>query len=90
MSVTSDIKYIGVNDYDIDLSASKTFPFYGTVYEDNAQFISDTLKNYGDYYEAVKDASIENFEILANGVSRTDFNNRQLIQYIQFSHRHAG
>ncbi len=62
-------------DYDIDLSASKTFPFYGTVYEDNAQFISDTLKNYGDYYEAVKDASIENFEILANGVSRTDFNN---------------
>ncbi|MBE6727438.1 MAG: hypothetical protein E7562_02185 [Ruminococcaceae bacterium] len=63
------------DSYDIDLSVSKTFPLYGTVYTDNKQFIVESLENYADYYEAVKNAKIDRFEILSSGVSRTVFDN---------------
>lgn len=63
------------NTYDMDLSVSKTFQLYGTVYEDNKSFLADSLKTYSDFYGKIKSSAIKHYAIISDGVSRTDFDN---------------
>lgn len=74
--------------YDKDLSVSKTFPLYGTVYEDNKQLIQETVKKYDTYYKAIHGAKISKFTNLENGVSLTEFDNGVKI-YVNHSKKSA-
>lgn len=74
--------------YDIDLSVSKTFSLYGTVYEDNKELISDTVKTYADYYKAIEGAEIINYTLVAEGVSLTEFNNGVKV-YVNYTEEKA-
>lgn len=71
----SSLGFAVINDYDIDLSVSNTFSLYGTVYKDNKELITQSIKTYGDYYNAIKGASINAYTMLDNNVSLTEFNN---------------
>ena len=74
--------------YDNELSVSKTFPLYGTVYEDNKQLIEDTVKAYSTYYKAIQGARISNYINFENGVSLTEFDNGVKI-YVNHTKRNA-
>lgn len=47
--------------------------FYAAVFESNIEQISETLSTYGDFYNKIAGARIESYELLSNGISRTDF-----------------
>lgn len=49
--------------------------FYAAVFENNIEQISETLSAYGDFYNKIVGAGIERYELLSNGISRTDFEN---------------
>ncbi len=53
------------------------YDFYGMVYEDNDELISELLCNssYADVYLAVKDAEILEYALLQDGITRTDYSN---------------
>lgn len=70
--------------YDIDLSVSKAFSLYGTVYGDNKKLISDAVKTYADYYRAIEGAEITGYTLIAEGVSLTEFSNGVRI-YVNFN-----
>ena len=73
-----------INEYDIELSVSNTFPLYGTVYKDNKEIISNTVKLYADYYESIKNASIRIYTMIDSNLSLTEFDNGVKI-YVNYS-----
>ena len=75
-------------NYDNELSSSKTFPLYGTVYEDNKQLIENTVKTYSAYYKAIQGADISSYTNLENGVSLTEYDNGVKI-YVNHSKKKA-
>jgi hypothetical protein len=80
----SGLGFAIINEYDIELSISNTFPLYGTVYEDNKATILNAIKLYSDYYEKIKNASIERYTMLDNNVSLTEFDNGVKL-YVNYS-----
>lgn len=80
----SGLGFAIINKYDIELSISNTFPLYGTVYEDNKATILNAIKLYSDYYEKIKNASIERYTMLDNNVSLTEFDNGVKL-YVNYS-----
>ena len=53
------------------------YKLYGTVYKDNTDNIYDALvkKQFAEIYEKTCDARIVRYELLSNGVSKTEFSN---------------
>lgn len=64
-----------INGYDFSNQKSQSEKFYAMVYENNKDFIIETTQKYKPFYDLIKGASIADYEILENGVSKTIFDN---------------
>lgn len=51
------------------------YALYGTLYDDNAELICNSVKSYNKIYTATKDAELASYSLLENGVSETKYSN---------------
>jgi hypothetical protein len=64
-----------IDKFDVNFTELTGEELYSMVYSDNKEFIKQTLTNYLEIYNKVCDSSIDTYEILENGISKTVFAN---------------
>lgn len=64
-----------INDFDISFMETGIAKLYGMVYEDNKEFINNTISDYKDFYNAVENQDIEAYEKVSENLSKTTFSN---------------
>lgn len=75
LSSGTNLSFGLINDYDFSNQKSQSEKLYAMVYENNKDFIIGTIHKYKSFYDLIKGASIADYEILENGVSKTIFDN---------------
>ncbi len=63
-----------IGNFDISYTETGT-KLYGQVYEDNKSFIKETVADYLQFYEAVKNAPIDSYAMADDNISKTTFEN---------------
>ncbi len=67
--------YTLLKNYDASYAASVQTNLHSSLYSANKELITQTAAKYADYYAAIKEATIKDYEVLENGVSVTTFDN---------------
>lgn len=62
-------------NYDVSFAASAHEDMFNSLYSSIKDKITETATKYKDYYAAIADATITDYEVLDNGVSVTTFSN---------------
>lgn len=76
--------YTVMNDFDVNMISADQNAYYASVYSDNKDTIINDVNKYKSYFDAVKNASIKDHEILANGLRKTTFSNGTVI-YVNYT-----
>ena len=77
-----------MNNYDIELRKQYDNIFGSSLYSDNKGYIKEYLAEGGDFLESVAAAKIKNHTILAENVTKTEFDNGKVV-YVNFSTKSA-
>lgn len=67
--------YTVISDFDTSFMEDNIAKLYAAKYTDKKSLIKKSVAEYGKIYDAVKNATIERYEVLENGVSKTVFSN---------------
>ncbi len=67
--------YTLLNNYDVSYAATSHENLYSSLYSAKKAQIVETVAKYDDYYKAIANATITNYEVLDNGVTVTTFDN---------------
>lgn len=84
----SGISFILMNNYDIELRKQYDNIFASSLYEDNKGYIKDYLAEGADFLESVASSKIKNHTILAENVTKTEFENGKVV-YVNFTTKAA-
>ena len=84
----SGISFILMNNYDIELRKQYDNIFGSSLYSDNKGYIKEYLAEGGDFLESVASAKIKSHTILAENVTKTEFDNGKVV-YVNFSTKSA-
>lgn len=64
-----------IDYYNTESKDLTTEKLYGMLYDDNVGLIGNYLQRYSDYFNSISGATIDLYEILENGVTKTVFDN---------------
>ncbi len=67
--------YTVLANYDVSYAASLQTNLHSSLYSAKKPQIVESVTEYGDYYKAIADATITDYEVLDNGVTVTTFSN---------------
>ena len=62
-------------NYDTVYASNKSERLYGTKFSSVKAGITDLLTKYSDFYDSISGVSIESYELLKNGITKTEFSN---------------
>ncbi len=80
----SGLSFILMNDYDIELRKQDANIFASSVYSDNKGYIKAYLDEGAEFLTSVASAKIKNHTLLADNVSKTEFDNGKVV-YVNFT-----
>lgn len=64
-----------IKDFDISYMETGAAKLYGMVYDDNKEFINNTVSDYEKFYKAVQNEYIDRYEKISESLSKTTFQN---------------
>lgn len=67
--------YTVIQNYDISYISNPSKELYNSIYGDIKDEITEAVKTYKPYYDAIEGAKIVNYRVLENGVTETTFDN---------------
>ena len=75
MSGGVGLGYTLIQEYDVSYAETGVGKLYATVYASNREAMANTIEKYAACYEAIGGATIQRYELLENGVTRTVYDN---------------
>ena len=69
--------------YDKALMTSKQTLYHGTAFSGLENSIYETVSDYSEYFECIKNAKITSHKILENGLRKTEFDNKTAV-YVNY------
>ena len=80
----SGLLYSIANNYNEKLRGTTPDVFYATEFEDQKDIIIKEIEEYEQYFERIKNAKIVDYEVLENGLRKTEFDSR-IVVYVNFT-----